>query len=290
MDAGGKGVGCDSPSIDSLSCVLLAPSQHFPRATDQQQQTMASPQHPSSSSVSPSSRRTFADRLSAVGAKINRALSSEGRPSQNGYDPETESITSTVVEGGDRSTSRARDAGFRSSGRGGAGNFHSVANAANAVPAGEAQEFPWPRGRERAPVARPPQSSATSRSTGRGGSGNFNQSPPPADPSYSLRDREILRAHAEAERSVIRSSGRGGMGNIVTADPTRSRSRSIDPISSPTSMRLGVGGPGYSPSPSRDRQGGPIPGSGQVNGTAYPNGQVNGNGQGYVNGRDASAY
>ncbi|KAJ7097092.1 hypothetical protein B0H15DRAFT_824785 [Mycena belliarum] len=235
---------------------------------------MTSPQRTSASSASPSSRRTFSDRISAVGAKINRALSSEGRTSQNqhqsGYDPETESITSTIVEGGDRSGSRGRDTSVHSSGRGGAGNFHSLSNS-NTGPTGEAQEFPWPRGRERAPVARAAPASATSRSTGRGGSGNFNQSPPATDPSHSLRDREILRAHAEAERNVVRSSGRGGMGNIVTPD-TRSRSRSIDPISSPTSMRLGA--PGYSPSPSADRQGAQT--NGQVTGT----GNVNGSGGG----------
>ncbi|KAJ6514616.1 hypothetical protein DFH09DRAFT_1196432 [Mycena vulgaris] len=228
---------------------------------------MASPQHPSSSSVPPSSRRTFSDRISAVGAKINRALSNEGRPSQNGYDPDTESITSTIVEGGDRS--RSREQGYHSSGRGGAGNFHSAAPNPNTFPTGDAQEFPWPRGRERAPVERPPPASPPARSTGRGGSGNFSQSPPAADPSYSLRDKEILRAHAEAERNVIRSSGRGGMGNIVTSD-SRSPSRSIDPISSPTSMRV------MPPSSSRDRQA--IDRNGQVNGNG--NGQVNGSGNG----------
>jgi hypothetical protein len=59
---------------------------------------MASQQQTSSSQ---SPRRTFSDRISAVGAKINRALSNDaGRASQHGYDPETESIANTVVEGG----------------------------------------------------------------------------------------------------------------------------------------------------------------------------------------------
>ncbi|KAJ6566113.1 hypothetical protein B0H19DRAFT_706686 [Mycena capillaripes] len=139
----------------------------------------------------------------------------------------------------DRSSSRGRN--FHSSGRGGAGNIYSTANSnASADASSPGQEFPWPRGRERAPVARaaPPV-----RSTGRGGSGNFSQ-PPATDPSYSLRDREILRAHAEADKNTVRSSGRGGIGNILTpasADATtaRSRSRSVDPVSPP----------GYSPSP-----------------------------------------
>lgn len=102
------------------------------------------------------------------------------------------------------------------------------------------------------------------RSTGRGGSGNFSQSPPAADPSYSLRDREILRAHAEADKTAFvsphpspplsyfyfsflhpastrlaiflilisnpqRSSGRGGIGNIV--HPSYPTPPSSDPAS-----------------------------------------------------------
>ncbi|KAJ6534357.1 hypothetical protein B0H19DRAFT_1185846 [Mycena capillaripes] len=211
-------------------------------------------------SASTSPRRTFSDRISAVGAKINRALSSDaGRPGQNGYDPETQSITSTIVEGTDRSSSRGRN--FHSSGRGGAGNIYSTANSNTvSAPPGEVpQEFPWPRGRERAPVERATPTPAASgvRSTGRGGSGNFSQ-PPAADPSYSLRDREILRAHAEADKNAVRSSGRGGIGNIVTPvapdAAARSRSRSVDPLTSP---------PGYSTSPSRGA------GNGNVNGHGY---------------------
>ncbi|KAJ7633656.1 hypothetical protein DFH06DRAFT_689987 [Mycena polygramma] len=213
-------------------------------------------------SPSTSPRRTFSDRISAVGAKINRALSSDtGRSSQNGYDPETESIASTMVEGTDRSSSRGRN--FQSSGRGGAGNIHATANpnAAASGPPEVPQEFPWPRGRERAPVVRATPVSPVVRSTGRGGSGNFSQ-PPPTDPSYSLRDREILRAHAEADRAAVRSSGRGGIGNIVTPDgAARSRSRSIDPAAAPPGL-------GYSPSTSRDR----------------PNPNANPNASGGVNG------
>ncbi|KAJ7122110.1 hypothetical protein C8R44DRAFT_876423 [Mycena epipterygia] len=246
---------------------------------------MSSPQRPSSSSVP---RRTFSDRISAVGAKINRALSNEGRAR---YDADAESITSTIVEGQDRSQSRSRDSGYHSSGRGGAGNIRAV-SAAQPANGAEQQEFPWPRGRERAPVHRAPPAQTQPqapvapvpavRSTGRGGAGNFSQSPPPTDPSYSLRDREIMRAHAqaEAEKSVVRSSGRGGMGNITRDAPAavpvfipttnanpapRSRSRSIDPISTPTSL---VPATSYSPSPSRERGGG--------GGGGYGGGQVNG--------------
>ncbi|KAJ7728488.1 hypothetical protein B0H16DRAFT_1588805 [Mycena metata] len=215
---------------------------------------MSNNSRPQVSSTSPSSRRTFSERISAVGAKINRALSTDGgRPSQPGYDPETESIASTLVDGQDRSRSRNRD--IHSSGRGGAGNFYANSSG-HANGPGEAQEFPWPRGRERAPVRAAPAPVAPApaapivRSTGRGGSGNFSHSPPAADPSYSIRDREILRAHAETEKNNIRrSSGRGGMGNIVSTDTTaRSPSRS-DPVGSPSAMRPN----GYSPSPPRDR-------------------------------------
>ncbi|KAJ7921430.1 hypothetical protein B0H13DRAFT_1985409 [Mycena leptocephala] len=233
---------------------------------------MASQQQTSSSQ---SPRRTFSDRISAVGAKINRALSNDaGRASQHGYDPETESIANTVVEGGDRSTSRDRT--FHSSGRGGAGNIRSTINSNALPPTSEAQEFPWPRGRERAPVARANQGTPSARSTGRGGSGNFSQSPPVADPSYSLRDSEILRAHAETERSLsYRSSGRGGIGNIVRPDvDARSRSRSIDPVASPTAIGLGM--PGYSPSPPRDRQ--------KANVNGYNVNGFDGNGHGNWNG------
>ncbi|KAF8188908.1 hypothetical protein K438DRAFT_1972091 [Mycena galopus ATCC 62051] len=162
-------------------------------------------------SISPSPRRTFSDRILAMGAKINRMLSNDG--GKGGFNAETESITSAIVESTDRSTFRSRN-NFHSSGRGGAGNIHSTASLNLPSNTDALQDFPWPRSRERAPIARaaPPN---VLRSTGRGGAGNFSQSPPAAGPSYSLRDREILRAHAEADKKALRSSGRGGMGNIV---------------------------------------------------------------------------
>ncbi|KAJ6469911.1 hypothetical protein C8R45DRAFT_426636 [Mycena sanguinolenta] len=234
-------------------------------------------------SVSTSPRRTFSDRISAVGARVARALSSDMGRDASGVNAETESMTSTVVEGNDRSTSRGRN-NFHSSGRGGAGNIHR-----DPVPApsnSNAEDFPWPRGRERAPVSRLPPAQNTSpsppaktivHSTGRGGSGNFSLSPPAKDPSYSLRDREILRARAEADRGAFRSSGRGGIGNISAPSHPDStpaaayasahansgypnngngygngngnpqRSRSIDPVS-PTNMPI-------SPSQERERRG-----------------------------------
>jgi hypothetical protein len=66
---------------------LSTPQSTTPTTMNRNQQT----------STSPSSRRTFSDRISSVGAKINRALSSDA--GRGGYNPETESITSTVVEG-----------------------------------------------------------------------------------------------------------------------------------------------------------------------------------------------
>ncbi|KAJ7141685.1 hypothetical protein C8R43DRAFT_1016998 [Mycena crocata] len=225
---------------------------------------MTNPQQP------PSPRRTFSDRMSAVGARINRALTSEGqlRPNQNGYDPETESITSTIVEPEDHS-------GYYS-GRGGAGNFHpnpahpkfkdfnndgdnSSYTKSASLEEEDAQEFPWPRGRDRAPAVR-----GTPRYTGRGGFGNFNRRPvAPIDPAAAIREQEILRAHAEreAERAPfrVRSSGRGGFGNMVSPAPVRvpipilptsadggsptmprARSRSVDPVSAPTALPSAV--------------------------------------------------
>jgi len=203
---------------------------------------------PQRKSPSPNSRRSFSERISAVGAKINRVLSNEGQGGERSneghersttgarHDPETESITSTLVEA-DRSASRSRDPGYYSSGRGGAGNIHPVVDGDRGSDV-DVQEFPWPRGRERAPVTR-----GRVRSTGRGGYGNFRQPPLPHEFSYSPRELEILRTHAEAERNALRSSGRGGLGNIAIPgasgwdDNPHSRSRSIDPVSSPTSLR-----------------------------------------------------
>ncbi|KAJ7625915.1 hypothetical protein FB45DRAFT_922619 [Roridomyces roridus] len=204
-----------------------------------QQQNSNNERSTHSQSVPP--RRSFTERISAVGAKINRALSNDGRA-----DYDAESMTSTVVDVG-AGRSRSNDSGYHSSGRGGAGNFYANGNpgATNL----ETQEFPWPRGRERLPVSRSdnpttlaaPAVTAPARSTGRGGSGNFSANPPAGDPSYTLRDREILRAHAEAEKTHVRSSGRGGMGNIVHPDAatsnSRSRSRSVDPAAAPTSYQ-----------------------------------------------------
>ncbi|KAJ7168905.1 hypothetical protein C8R46DRAFT_1350392 [Mycena filopes] len=211
---------------------------------------MASPQQ-QQQSVSPSSRRSFSQRISAVGAKINRTLSNEGRSEERRMsggrgDPETESIASTLVDG-DRSGSRSRDSGYYSSGRGGAGNIHRIPTPGEVLDA-DAQEFPWPRGRDRAPAR------GQTRSTGRGGSGNFRPSSSSRELSYSPRELEILQARAEAERNAVKSSGRGGAGNIIIPNASgwdagaRSRSRSIDPVSSPTSLRPNPPG-GVAPPP-----------------------------------------
>jgi hypothetical protein len=53
-------------------------------------------------SISTRSRPTVSSRISAVGAKIARALSRDrDTTSRPGYDPETESLASTVVERGE---------------------------------------------------------------------------------------------------------------------------------------------------------------------------------------------
>jgi hypothetical protein len=58
-------------------------------------------------SISTRSRPTVSSRISAVGAKIARALSRDRDiTSRPGYDPETESLASTVVERGESSIPR----------------------------------------------------------------------------------------------------------------------------------------------------------------------------------------
>ncbi|KAF8188914.1 hypothetical protein K438DRAFT_1972096 [Mycena galopus ATCC 62051] len=180
-----------------------------------------SSQHTSTSTCQ---RRTFSNRISAMGAKINRTLSNEGKT--GAFNSETERTTSTTVESADRSTSCSRN------------NFVTPPTAAalatsdSPSTSGATKDFPLPRRRERAHGAR--ATSSVLRSTGRGGSGNFSQRPPATDPSYSLRDREILRAHAEADKTALRSSCRGGIGNIITPHiSTPSASRFISPIASP---------------------------------------------------------
>ncbi|KAJ7289354.1 hypothetical protein C8J57DRAFT_430722 [Mycena rebaudengoi] len=204
---------------------------------------MASPQKSSPSPPSPTSSRSLSDRISAVGAKINRALSNEGRL-QGGAD--TESMASTVFPGADRSASRGREA-LHSSGRGGIGNIHATSTERSSPPNG-ADEFPWPRGRERAPVFRNGQ---PVRSIGRGGSGNFSPSPSPGGALYFPdRDREIARARAGPDNHSPRSTGRGGMGNIINpVNDSRSRSRSIDPTLAMSTVHVRI--PGYSASPDR---------------------------------------
>ncbi|KAF7312883.1 hypothetical protein MKEN_00972700 [Mycena kentingensis (nom. inval.)] len=105
---------------------------------------MSNIEHPLPSDRNPSqsgspTRRpsTFGAAISAVGAKLRGVSAGRDRerPGERGYDAETESLASTVVEGvtnaNDRSLSRNR----HSSGRGGAGNFHANAAAAPPVPA-----------------------------------------------------------------------------------------------------------------------------------------------------------
>ncbi|KAF7297471.1 hypothetical protein MIND_00980800 [Mycena indigotica] len=202
--------------------------------------------HPASQSVSPP-RRAFGAAISAMGARL-RGVSvgrdreaASGRGDVDGYNAETESLASTVVEGvtnasvTDRSLSRGR----YSSGRGGAGNIYPTVpvppvptpSTVPPFPADPNQEFPWPRGRDRArqpagsgqgspqtsqsPTGAGQRSTSTSvdpaakikRSTGRGGAGNFSRSPPPPV-------NEPMAQRLEPAASV-RSSGRGGIGNIV---------------------------------------------------------------------------
>ncbi|KAJ7652430.1 hypothetical protein DFH06DRAFT_1418868 [Mycena polygramma] len=160
--------------------------------------------------------------MSAIHTKITRALSTD-RGSERRADAETESIASTLVERDDRSpsTSRSPDSTYRSSGRGGAGNFRAYSTAPTSPPPSDTQEFPWPRGRPRAPVSRP---APRMRSTGRGGFGNINPYPPASDPSSSPQARQTLPSRSETDNGV-RSSGRGGIGNIAVPAPVREPAR-----------------------------------------------------------------
>ncbi|KAK7038521.1 hypothetical protein R3P38DRAFT_2906356, partial [Favolaschia claudopus] len=162
-------------------------------------------------SESPStSRRSLSSRISAVRDKFTGSgrdapearVGPENETRARYYDPETESIASTVVEGLDRSVSSSRspDSIYRSSGRGGAGNIqpHSPPIA----------DIPWPRGRDRAPAFNriPPQNM---RSTGRGGVGNIKS----YLPETNFAERSPSAPPAEIE--VMRSGGQRSPSNVV---------------------------------------------------------------------------
>jgi hypothetical protein len=91
---------------------------HPPSPSTPQSTTPITMNRNQQTSTSPSSRRTFSDRISSVGAKINRALSSDA--GRGGYNPETGSITSTVVEGQGECPLSVRSRGGQAQREGGA--------------------------------------------------------------------------------------------------------------------------------------------------------------------------
>ncbi|KAJ7064602.1 hypothetical protein C8F01DRAFT_1354058 [Mycena amicta] len=156
--------------------------------------------------------------------RINR----ESEQQQREGHEDAESMASTLVD-----TSRGH-----LSGRGGIGNFHPDQQPQPELE--EAQEFPWPRGRQR--------TRGGSHSTGRGGYGNIaaSQSHTSSEWTYSSQEQEILRAHAQARRIAI-PVGRGGYGNIsharslaAAAAAETTRSHSVDPANAPVSMSFHV--------------------------------------------------
>ncbi|KZS89238.1 hypothetical protein SISNIDRAFT_232605 [Sistotremastrum niveocremeum HHB9708] len=180
----------------------------------------------------------------SISSGLNRFLSKD--------DPNSSNI-STVTEGEefyvavpitDRSVSRGRDAGFTSSGRGGAGNIRRTSASADASDSiisnpkeDAADEVSSPRGREI-------EVSPKVLSSGRGGAGNIRSksrngrslSKPPSIAEQSAldeRERQVLEEHRlkKQEQAGVLVSGRGGLGNIRSASQgpkSRSRSRAAE--------------------------------------------------------------
>ncbi|KAJ7775795.1 hypothetical protein B0H14DRAFT_3894423 [Mycena olivaceomarginata] len=154
-------------------------------------------------------RRTLSSLISAMHAKINRAMSTDSETGTH-YDPETESIASTVLERADSSSSSSIPAsGYYFSGRGGAGNFRAYPPAANSP---SAEDIPWSRGRNRTPVSR---SKPIMRSTGRGGAGNVK----PYSPAAAYVPAPQLPLPSPTSNGTTGYCGRGGAGNICANTP-----------------------------------------------------------------------
>ncbi|KAF7357128.1 hypothetical protein MSAN_01307100 [Mycena sanguinolenta] len=105
-----------------------------------------------------------------------------------------------------------------------------------------------------APLGPTRTSLSRSQSTGCGGYGNIASAPRNREWTYSTKEQEILRAHAQARSAAI-PIGRGGYGNIAHARALAAqaqaaagpRSQSVDPVAAPTSMSFSfpVLVPGY---------------------------------------------
>lgn len=200
-------------------------------------------------SQSPSRRLSLSDKISALGAKISRSLSTIDPSLQ---DEDRDSVVSDLpmINGQqkDRSLSRGRDA-FQSTGRGGLGNIRQASLSRDARPDSGPDDFSTTRGREPVPGAH-----KDVYSTGRGGVGNLRSpsrdaSRPPAVPD--IAEQEALENYAATHQDVVHSTGRGGAGNFNRSrsrDPAGNagnfdRSRSRDPAAHPVHS-TGRGGAG----------------------------------------------
>jgi len=177
----------------------------------------------------PAHRTLLAQQMSAIGARVTRALSKD-----KGDDISVAETTSlgpdSPINPDRRSVSRGRDA-FQSSGRGGIGNIRRSSQSRDARPADGPDDFSPTRGRE--PLVHPDRI----YSVGRGGAGNIRS--PSQEPSKDVAEADhqarLVREHAEA--TTMHSSGRGGAGNIIS-----DRSRSRDPAAGVHSTGRGGAG------------------------------------------------
>ncbi|KIJ63878.1 hypothetical protein HYDPIDRAFT_112855 [Hydnomerulius pinastri MD-312] len=192
---------------------------------------MARRSDPSETSRPAESRRSFSQQMSAIGAKLSRALSTdEDRVSTT--ETLVNSTSSNSFNSENRSLSRGREA-FHSSGRGGIGNIRRSSQSRDPRPIDGPDDFSPTRGRE--PAVNPERVF----SVGRGGAGNI-RSPsrdvgrdqPQTNSIISENalveaeyEAKIRREHAEA--STARSSGRGGAGNITSGSRSRSRGPAV---------------------------------------------------------------
>ncbi|KAI5117022.1 hypothetical protein M0805_000006 [Coniferiporia weirii] len=166
--------------------------------------------------------------LSALGARISRALSRDGSSTfvgdedrssvKSGFGSSSISASpaSTKIMSDAQSPSPSRGRELFSTGRGGAGNIHrSLSRDAPPVPA-----VPAPRGRE-------PAVGTDVTHVGRGGVGNVRSPSRPRDPSLDAKqanyEHSLIERHDEGPHAF--STGRGGAGNIRTPEHSRSRSR-----------------------------------------------------------------
>ncbi|PBK90928.1 hypothetical protein ARMGADRAFT_1166592 [Armillaria gallica] len=147
-------------------------------------------------------RRSEASRdrergMSALGAKINRALSGESNKNRPG---DRESFASTLVDQPSVPTNGRKP--LASFGRGGLGNIRPQPSPP--IPQSPPDESEL-RGRDRTVNPHIQQQKAS-----RGGAGNFRTASNSPD-----EDINIVRKQSKSNEGESRSSGRGGLGNIT---------------------------------------------------------------------------